>query len=83
MRSVILGGVLLAIGSVGASAQPWYGPGYYGSPAPPRYGHPGPGYGPAYGPGFYGRPPAPAYYAPPRPRCWIRPGYWGPERVCR
>lgn len=79
MRSLILGSVLLMAGVAGASAQPWpgYGPGY-GPPPPPVYGPPR-----GYGYGGYGPRPEYGVYGPPRRRCWIRPGFYGPERVCR
>lgn len=78
MRSVLLGCAFLVAAAGSAFAQPWYGGGYGGGYRPP----PPPVYGPRPGYGFYG-PPAPTYFAPPQRRCWIRPGYWGPERVCR
>lgn len=33
--------------------------------------------------GSYGPRPGYAEEPPARPRCWVRPGYDGPERVCR
>lgn len=77
MRSLLLGCCLLVAGAAGASAQPWpgYGPGY--GPPPPHHG-PSRGYAGGYGP-----PSGYGFYGPPRRRCWVRPGPWGPERVCR
>ncbi len=69
MRKLMIGGVLLVLGSVGVSAHPSFGPGY-GPPAP-AYGH----YGPAR-PRFYGPPPPYVAY-PPRHHGWFR---WGPGR---
>jgi hypothetical protein len=44
--------------------------------------HDRPGYD-GYERGRY-RGPRYGFYDPrPRPRCWVRPTYWGPERVCR
>ena len=34
---------------------------------------------PAGPPAYYGPPVAPGYYGP---RCWWRPTFWGPRRVC-
>jgi hypothetical protein len=31
----------------------------------------------------YGPPPPAVYGPPPARRCWVRPGPFGPERVCR
>jgi hypothetical protein len=75
VRSLIIAGAVLIASVATSQAQPWYGPGY--GPPPPAYGY---GYRPPP-PRFYG--PGPAYYDPPPRRCWVRPGPWGPERVCR
>lgn len=69
MRSLIIAGTLLVLGTAAASAQPWYGRGYGPPPPPPGYGWGGP-------------PPVGFYGAPPR-RCWWRDTFWGPRRVCR
>lgn len=70
MRSVkIIGVVLLACGTSGCvgSALP---PGTLVSGPPPVYAPPPPR-------PYYGYPP------PPPVRCYDRPGFYGPEQVCR